>query len=921
MKKILPMAFLLSAGMGLQATNYYLSSSTGLDSRPTNNTPATAWKTLAKFNTSGAPLLVAGDSVLFKYGDTFTGELLITKSGSSAARIVYAPYGTPTGTPNITGYTTLTSWTLTSTGIYESYCASCGSTLNSVTLNGTSQEKGRYPNSNAANGGYLNFESHNAKTSITDNQLSGSPSWSGAELVLRSKRWTLDRNLITSHSGTTINYTPWNVNAYEPTNNFGYFIQNSLSTLDKLGEWYYNPSTKKVYMYFGAGSPASYTVAVSTTNTFINMNNISYIDIRQLSMDQSNNAAVKMNNCSNIQLLWGQIFNSGESGISVANSSYIEIIGTLVNNSNYNGIEFTSNCNNNEISYNEINNSGVLTGMGDSGNDTGEGIHVNGTNNYIHRNIVNNTGYSGIAFYGTDNNVSYNFVNNFTKTKDDGGGIYTWTGSSDPTNYTNRKIEYNTVLNGIGAGYGTDASGYKPSYGIYLDDYSGNVSVRYNTVAHCGADGIYLHMAHDITLSYNTIYNTASQFRFGEDQSCCLIRNNVVTNNIAVAKTTSQQVATFTTYANDISSFGTFNNNYYCRPLDDKLTINSSFYNSGYNFLEQDLSMWQAYAGLDAASQKSPLKYYPFTINSSGAEKFSNGSFNNVSTGISVWAPSPGTITATRDATSKITGTYSASISYTNTTTDPAIASLDIGTVTSGNKYVLNFNLLGANNNKIVKVYLQQKNSPWAKLSEVSSCKISNAITANTFLFTATATDANAQIIYELDGQDGVIYLDDVSLKESTVTMTNPDDYIRFEYNETDAAKNISLTGTYKDVTNTSYSGTVSIPAYSSKIFLKVAGSYKLATGITDETTVKNFQIYPNPSDNFINIELVGMDAQASEIQVYDLSGRVVTAKPVSLTTGNQIIQMDVNHLQAGVYMVRLATSNGLYQQKFIKSN
>ena len=57
------------------------------------------------------------------------------------------------------------------------------------------KQLGRYPNSNAADNGYLTFESHVGKTSITDNQLTSTINWAGAELVIRSRRWVLDRSI------------------------------------------------------------------------------------------------------------------------------------------------------------------------------------------------------------------------------------------------------------------------------------------------------------------------------------------------------------------------------------------------------------------------------------------------------------------------------------------------------------------------------------------------------------------------------------------------------------------------------------------------------------------------------------------------------------------------------------------------------
>jgi len=62
------------------ATNFYVSNSTGNDS---NNglSPSTPWKTISKVNSSMGSFN-ADDSILFKRGDTFTGRLLPTRSGT-----------------------------------------------------------------------------------------------------------------------------------------------------------------------------------------------------------------------------------------------------------------------------------------------------------------------------------------------------------------------------------------------------------------------------------------------------------------------------------------------------------------------------------------------------------------------------------------------------------------------------------------------------------------------------------------------------------------------------------------------------------------------------------------------------------------------------------------------------------------------
>lgn len=70
-------------------TTYYVSSSMGDDSNNglTSDSPI---QTLAK--ASSLPNLTAGDNILLKRGDTFTGKLVISKSGSPTARITIADY-------------------------------------------------------------------------------------------------------------------------------------------------------------------------------------------------------------------------------------------------------------------------------------------------------------------------------------------------------------------------------------------------------------------------------------------------------------------------------------------------------------------------------------------------------------------------------------------------------------------------------------------------------------------------------------------------------------------------------------------------------------------------------------------------------------------------------------------------------------
>lgn len=73
-----------------KATNYYVDPSS--TASITNGTLTYPWKTIAQVNT-GAGNLIPGDTVFFKRGQTYSGRLTITKSGSATAPIVYSNYG------------------------------------------------------------------------------------------------------------------------------------------------------------------------------------------------------------------------------------------------------------------------------------------------------------------------------------------------------------------------------------------------------------------------------------------------------------------------------------------------------------------------------------------------------------------------------------------------------------------------------------------------------------------------------------------------------------------------------------------------------------------------------------------------------------------------------------------------------------
>jgi hypothetical protein len=79
-----------------------------------------------------------------------------------------------------------------------------------------------------------------------------------------------------------------------------------------------------------------------------------------------------------------------------------------------------------------------------------------------------------------------------------------------------------------------------------------------------------------------------------------------------------------------------------------------------------------------------------------------------------------------------------------------------------------------------------------------------------------------------------------------------------------------------------------------------------------------NFEVFPNPCNNFITVSAVG-NTYYSIIKIFASNGQLVYEKNVVNSNNTKI---DVEKLKPGIYLIELSTSNGKSaQQKFLKSN
>ncbi len=587
MKYINTCLFLISFSFA-QATNYYLSSSSGNDNN-TGIAASSAWKTIGKLNSMLISLL-PGDSVLFKRGDTFYGELIISKSGSASLPIVFSAYGKGAA-PLITGFTGLSGWEKVNDHLWESENIDPEiSSLNMVMINGNNIAMGRFPNK-----GYFTYQSF-SPTSIISDDLNGNTNWTGATVVIRKNNWILDKDTITGQVKNMLIHTKHTM--YNGINNYGFFIENDVRTLDETNEWFYDRKKKKLIIY-SADRPA--IVYASTLDTLVDIQNVHHITFSNLHFTGANEICFSIRFSNHIRIENCGIDFTGKNAIISRGGrcEYFQLTNSVINHTNNNAVDLGGASPDCLLSKDTILNTGMIAGMGESGDGTYIAVQLNSDSSIVKNCIIENTGYNGIDFYGNNSVVSENFVSDFCLTKIDGGGLYTFI-SINGKPFTGEKLLNNIVVKGIGSVEGTTEK-IPLVHGIYLDEGTANVEISGNTLAYNSYSGLYYHSSYSNNVHNNILFDNYCQFFMADYNAKNPDRNLNFSNNILVAKQNSQQLISFQSRVEDIALFaanGEVDNNYFLVAAGNPSPVETSI-NNYKKISRRSFPEWQSYSGYD----------------------------------------------------------------------------------------------------------------------------------------------------------------------------------------------------------------------------------------------------------------------------------------------------------------------------------
>ena len=950
--------------------SYYFSSSDGDDSRTSAQAQnyATPWKTLAKLN-AVMPSAKPGTAFLLKRGDVFDGTISMSKSGTADSAVILSAYGSG-NKPVINGLTSLADWTNVSGNIWQA-ALKAGPRLNMLTINGTIQMRGRYPNANTPNGGYRTYTSHAGFSTITDKSLSDSVNWTGAEVSIKSLRWMLNTFPITKQNAGTITYPgSQDTMQWEPIDGFGYFIQNDPRTLDQQGEWYYNPSKQTVLLY-STTNPASLNVKAAIADTLARANSLSYAIIDNIAFQGSNRYTlffyvgnhITVSNCS---------FNyAGANAVKADQTTNMLFSHNTVSNSNNNGVEILPFCDNTTAEGNTIINSGTLPGLGISGNYAHSGLLVHGSGSVVRNNNVINTGYNGIVMSGSHVEIRNNYVDTFCSRFDDGAGIYTSAAG------TNRRMIGNIVLHGVGNTDGTNADSTDRLANAYgLDDNSEYVVIDSNTAAFCSREGVGIHNSHDVQVTNNTIY-AIGQRAIGWANDIISpnnpIRNVTVKYNIFFSNSflpvknsegpivNANALTQFDTRKgnyDELTKFGVSDSNCWMKPF----YLNSNdFFRTSYRpipagttvgasqddsnayrkYVTLDFLHWQSVFNQDAHSISGTV-YPPYTVTSLDSNTFTNGTFEaNINYVLNPHAsqtdPNDNYITHSWDNTHLDKGALQ--VSYTPPSGSNSSKIMEAWfvdkehakTFLAGHTYRVKFSIMGsADGNTDFRCVLRATGVGESRWMFFKVYKTRSEVE---LLFTLSKDIPNAFLVVIND--DATLcptwWLDNLTVQESNVTYSDVNDFVRFEYNATSDSKNISLDGTYVDVRNKTYNSAITLAPYTSVILMRksaasAASETNAASNImadtssvhSEQNSIQVAKVNPNPAVDHIQVSIpVTQGEKPAKLTMYSASGSVV--KTMQVNIASQPLDINIADLVPGVYIITIDYGGQSFTSKFIK--
>jgi len=90
-------------------------------------------------------------------------------------------------------------------------------------------------------------------------------------------------------------------------------------------------------------------------------------------------------------------------------------------------------------------------------------------------------------------------------------------------------------------------------------------------------------------------------------------------------------------------------------------------------------------------------------------------------------------------------------------------------------------------------------------------------------------------------------------------------------------------------------------------------------TGIADIKSKIGINLYPNPVNDILNIELLSTSSEDIEFNILNISGQIIYKESQTINNGINNFRIDVSSYPGGMYFVHVTGNKMLETLRFIK--
>jgi hypothetical protein len=323
------------------------------------------------------------------------------------------------------------------------------------------------------------------------------------------------------------------------------------------------------------------------------------------------------------------------------------------------------------------------------------------------------------------------------------------------------------------------------------------------------------------------------------------IRNITMNNNIFFAREASQYNLCFVTPDNDISSFGTADNNGYVKPADNGKVVRTWSAGWSGSAIARSLDDWQSFSGQDNNSYESPVSFTDlnrirFEYNASNSNKVVS-----------------------------LDGSY-----------------IDV----KGNTYSGSITL-----------------APYSSAILIFSSSLPPIVEAPIYISSEILNEAPDKI--EMTYNVSLANIPPISLAFTILVNSNPVSVNNIAIIDTKVILTLSSAVVFGDVITISYTSPLSNPIQTPEGGIAESLTLKIVTNnvaIIDDIPVvvyEKIRIYPNPADEYFNVKIENSESIYNYIKIISVTGKIMYDKkldpnikefriPIDFKTGFYIIQM-----------------------------